>query len=310
MAAQRNTWNSCGTLYHPLNPRTITYDRSSRGATRTMCETFNLEFKNETGIIAWADCGLFESMSGPAMRKGHLWKIYLGRRIQLNDDDLDGSEFIEDLLEDAVLFPLRSSRSSRVQERWETVQESAGLWATRPMANPHEDTDEDSDEPDCGGSDEVSETEWDAHQEEMDDALDGDSVPFLWNGNPAICTEEYEAEVYPDMDMDEDSESDFDPTNPDKEFFDDDDMVEEAPDDAVRDVAPRVEVEVEAHNPVQDGSETMVSDVTLSDSDAASDFDSDEELSGDEAAQEEMHVWAKEGWPILIRSTFKNQSIE
>ncbi|KAJ8514507.1 hypothetical protein ONZ45_g7949 [Pleurotus djamor] len=105
----------------------------SRGATRLMCETFNLEYSQEGGIIAWADQTLFEEFTGDKMKKGDLWKIRVGRSIQLDDEDLDGSVFIEDLLEDAVLFPLRLPHFESSADRWETLQSSPGVWETRPI---------------------------------------------------------------------------------------------------------------------------------------------------------------------------------
>ncbi|KDR78013.1 hypothetical protein GALMADRAFT_138171 [Galerina marginata CBS 339.88] len=79
-----------------------------RGATRMMCETFNLEYTYEGGIYAWADTDLFEEFSGSLMRPEDQWKIHLGRRISLDEDDIDGSAFIEGLLEDAQVFSFRS----------------------------------------------------------------------------------------------------------------------------------------------------------------------------------------------------------
>ena len=63
-----------------------------RGATRIMCETFHLEFSQQHGIYAWADPQLFEEFSGPEMENGDFWKIHLGRRISLDEDDEDGSD--------------------------------------------------------------------------------------------------------------------------------------------------------------------------------------------------------------------------
>jgi hypothetical protein len=118
-----------------------------------MCETFSLEFKKATGIVAWADPTLYETFAGPAMQKGDFWKIHLGRRIELDEDDLDGSQFLEDLLEDAVLFPLRSDLSNRTHERWETVEERPGIWVTRPMAFLDVEVNDNSDDPDDNRSD-------------------------------------------------------------------------------------------------------------------------------------------------------------
>ncbi|KAJ7361712.1 hypothetical protein DFH08DRAFT_655948, partial [Mycena albidolilacea] len=115
---------------HPFPPslylrRQIEYaELRQRGATRLMCETFNLEFDAENGIAAWADEDLYGDYAGPLMQKGDFWKIMLGRRIQLEEDDPDGSLFIEALLEDALIFPTK-------QGPWETVEESPGIWVTR-----------------------------------------------------------------------------------------------------------------------------------------------------------------------------------
>ena len=92
-----------------------------------MIETFSLEFTPQDGIFAWADQELFDEFSGPAMKVGHKWRIHLGRKIMLDEDDLDGSEFVEGLLEDALLFPMDFAR-------WETVQEVPGIWTTRMKA--------------------------------------------------------------------------------------------------------------------------------------------------------------------------------
>ncbi|KAG6842653.1 hypothetical protein H0H93_003954, partial [Arthromyces matolae] len=62
-----------------------------RGATRLMIETFHLEFSDERGIFAWADTALYEEFGGPKMLKGDFWKIQLGRRFDLDEDDHDGS---------------------------------------------------------------------------------------------------------------------------------------------------------------------------------------------------------------------------
>ncbi|KAJ7665266.1 hypothetical protein DFH06DRAFT_923309, partial [Mycena polygramma] len=96
-----------------------------RGATRLMCETFNLEFSSDTGIIAWADDDIYTEFARPLMQRGDFWKIMLGTRVRLDEDDPDGSAFVEALLEDALVFPLSSGG------KWETVEESPGIWVTR-----------------------------------------------------------------------------------------------------------------------------------------------------------------------------------
>ncbi|KAJ7581739.1 hypothetical protein C8J56DRAFT_1056742 [Mycena floridula] len=101
-----------------------------RGATRIMCETFHLEFTNDEGIVAWADSDLYEAFSGPPMQVGDFWKIYLGRRIQLDSQDSDGSQFIEDLLEDI------SDAYYTGCGCWRTTEEAPGIWATRLLRIP------------------------------------------------------------------------------------------------------------------------------------------------------------------------------
>ncbi|KAJ6575158.1 hypothetical protein B0H19DRAFT_1254758 [Mycena capillaripes] len=100
-----------------------------RGATRLMCETFHLEFDPDTGIIAWADGALYDEFPEPLMQNGDFWKIMLGRRINLDEEDLDGSQFIEALLEDTIVFPL----IPLCNLKWETVEETPGIWVTRIM---------------------------------------------------------------------------------------------------------------------------------------------------------------------------------
>ncbi|KAJ7786359.1 hypothetical protein B0H16DRAFT_28465 [Mycena metata] len=95
-----------------------------RGASRAMCETYQLQFHPTNGIIAWADEDLYEDFAGPAMQTGDSWKLMLGRRIELDEDDLDGSQFMVALLEDGVVFPLPHCG-------WETVEEEPGIWVTR-----------------------------------------------------------------------------------------------------------------------------------------------------------------------------------
>jgi len=112
-----------------------------------------MEFKQKTDMVAWADQSLYQTFAGPAMQKGDFWKIHFGRCIELDDDDLDGSQFLEDLLEDALLFPLRSDLSHRTHERWETVEESPGMWVTRPMASLEVELDDDTDDADDNSSD-------------------------------------------------------------------------------------------------------------------------------------------------------------
>ena len=81
-----------------------------------MCETFHLSFSEEDGIIAWADDKIYEQFSGPAMLKGDFWKIHLGRRIDLDEDDLDGLMFIEGLL-GCVILSSQMAHSEQISQR-------------------------------------------------------------------------------------------------------------------------------------------------------------------------------------------------
>jgi len=128
-----------------------------------MCETFQLSFSEQDGIIAWADGDIYEQFSGPAMLKGDFWKIALGRRIELDEDDLDGSMFIEGLLEDMLLYPPAWSTMNKYRnEGWETVEESPGIWITRLIsARIMGDTDGESENSDAEEFEERSPELWD-----------------------------------------------------------------------------------------------------------------------------------------------------
>jgi hypothetical protein len=232
-----------------------------RGASRLMCETFHLEFDPKSGIIAWADQDIYEEFSGPAMLEGDFWKIYLGRRVTLDEDDYDGSQLIEGILEDAVLFPLRSSFSHRITERWDTFEESPGIWVTRPTASsggPHDDESDSNDS--CSDSDE----ECYKNMRNNDEALVNPPDP----NQPTINLDRYESsEGESDAEgKDADAEMDFawQAGGPDNAYISDDD-----------------EIQVLSGNSttVGDGDSLMSQD---SDDSADSDFDSNEELSGDE----------------------------
>lgn len=94
-----------------------------------MIATFQMTFSEEEGIIAWADDEIYQQFSGPGMKNGDQWKIMLGRRIRLDVDDLDGSIFVEELLEDAIMHPLLADPT------WETVrvEGDSKVWVTRPI---------------------------------------------------------------------------------------------------------------------------------------------------------------------------------
>ncbi|KAA1466670.1 hypothetical protein DENSPDRAFT_831544 [Dentipellis sp. KUC8613] len=146
----------------------------ARGATRDMCETFNLEWVPEQGIIAWADEALFQDFSGPAMKPGQLWKIHLGRRITLEDDDQEGSQFIEEFLEDAMMYQtVEPFPDNEEPGRWETILDHSGVWITRPVVGPR----------DAYGSAEAKFTEW-------DDAADDENGPIVNKYEDSECDPE------------------------------------------------------------------------------------------------------------------------
>ncbi|EJD32548.1 hypothetical protein AURDEDRAFT_178364 [Auricularia subglabra TFB-10046 SS5] len=97
-----------------------------RGATPEMIDEFRLEWNQTSGIVALATEELYETWAGPAIRRGDLWKIALGRRLTLEEYDIDGYDFVTELLEDC-LHP-----AGLTVMYWETVQERRGVWMTRP----------------------------------------------------------------------------------------------------------------------------------------------------------------------------------
>ncbi|KAF8322302.1 hypothetical protein DL93DRAFT_2223885 [Clavulina sp. PMI_390] len=96
-----------------------------RGASREMILQFQLHFEEQSGIFAWADQDLFDMYSTEVMAEGDTWKIALGRHIVRNHDDLDGSMFIEELLDEILRWSTH---------QWETVKDGDSSWVTRPKA--------------------------------------------------------------------------------------------------------------------------------------------------------------------------------
>ncbi|KAJ6604695.1 hypothetical protein DFH09DRAFT_1123524 [Mycena vulgaris] len=249
-----------------------------RGATRLMCETFHLEFSSDAGIVAWADGNIYEEFAGPLMQRGDFWKIMLGRRIQLDEDDPDGSAFMEALLEDAVIFPLVSTC------KWETIEESPGIWVTRVIGiTPRGAGDSSDDSGDSMASIE-SEDAWEQAQREFeleDEALEaGYVVPSL-----PVNADHYEA-----SDAEVDSESDVDMAEGGCKTEETDDGC--ASDSGwtyaahVRDTCWMPESE-DVVPSAEDGANGEGSDEDSADSD----FDSDEILSGDEASLAAGRRW-------------------
>lgn len=106
-----------------------------RGATPAMVQKFSLRFSPTLGIVAWASPELYEAFAGPRMQDTDFWKIHLGRRVELRKDDMDGSEFIEGLLEEVLLYqpyPQSQPSTRRMFGGWVTVEETLGIWLTEP----------------------------------------------------------------------------------------------------------------------------------------------------------------------------------
>ncbi|KAL0059835.1 hypothetical protein AAF712_013372 [Marasmius tenuissimus] len=110
----------------------------SRGATRPMCEMFSLSFSPETGITLdmTENDDLFDSWAGEAIlaKECHSWTVSLGREIRLDPDDIDGSDYIEDFLEEALLYS-----TGRLEDPgslfWVTKEVSWGHWDTRAVVS-------------------------------------------------------------------------------------------------------------------------------------------------------------------------------
>ncbi|KAJ6610030.1 hypothetical protein B0H10DRAFT_1954102 [Mycena sp. CBHHK59/15] len=248
-----------------------------RGATYLMCKTFHLEFHSDVGIVAWADGDIYDEFAGPLMQKGDFWKIMLGRSIELEEDDPDGSAFLEALLEDALLFPLPSAR-------WETVEESPGIWVTRALPPPKYNDSDDSSS--SFGSESDSMVPWAFQWEEK--IIEPDYVvPSL----PVRDVDHYQtSDAESDMECegsfteqgDDGYASDpgwaFEANVPNAPWLSADSEDEEEP--TVAPVAGAIEggvipVDVDGPEIVEDGER-------CTDDSADSDFDSDEILSGDE----------------------------
>ncbi|KAG6905914.1 hypothetical protein DXG01_016970 [Tephrocybe rancida] len=293
-----------------------------RGATRLMIETFNLEFTYETGIFAWADPTLYAEFAGPKMREKDFWKIQLGRRFFLDDDDLDGSAFIEGLLEDAILYPGRGGT------QWETVE--PGIWLTRTVVraiggNHDEEGDIEEDEPDVDINLADTDDEEDEDEDEEDEEEDGEDIdseendpaeerlqdvllqPFVDDG-PILLRPGYDtsddasddekmavdaAKVEPytdDVEMVEDTGAAIQAHIQDAPY-----EAEETDSDSEEAVEPaEVEVSVDHQTVVNSGGEDEGEDTATLDADsdsADSDFDEDEHMSGDEDVIKKQSTW-------------------
>ncbi|EJD36441.1 hypothetical protein AURDEDRAFT_188394 [Auricularia subglabra TFB-10046 SS5] len=165
------------------------------GATPAMIELFRLEWNALTGITAWATEPLFDAWAGPALtgRRGQAWKIVLGRRVALDGGDADGARWVRELLDeclDPVGYAFRF---------WETVEERPGVWVTRRISEADAEGGEDMDvsldededaegeeEGDMGDEDDNEgeaddEDEDEDSEEELPEDLDADGPIKYWD---------------------------------------------------------------------------------------------------------------------------------
>jgi hypothetical protein len=236
-----------------------------RGATREMCDTFHLEYTEKKGIFAWATPLIRAEFSGPAMKPGDKWKIHLGRCIKLDHDDPHGSAFIEGLLEDACLYPLCSEESDRKYQRWETVKEGSDVWVTKLMESRGEGMDDTSDDK----WDERDSLEYFRLRQKWDKELEN---PDRNDDGPVVLVDGCGSRGFMHVDDDEDDEdeggSSDDANHTDEEMLSDAEAVERP--DAIW---------TEHDHVAEDSAGGVEQD---SDDVAGSDWDSDEELSGDD----------------------------
>ena len=104
----------------------------SRGATRAFCETWRARFNEDCGIVVrpsddLRDCyeDLSEELGFPWYPH---WSIWIGRRIKLEDWDLNGRRFMEDLLD--IIF------CDDDDGLWITYKDHQDSWVTRPKEGP------------------------------------------------------------------------------------------------------------------------------------------------------------------------------
>jgi hypothetical protein len=121
-------------FYPAVNRRAEYVELRRRGASRAMCEEFSLQFTPEKGIVAWLNRDLMDEFAGPTIQDGDKWKVYLGRKVQLDSDDHDGTFFIEGILEDALIYWNKNTA------RWVTLKEEGSdgkTWSTLPSPRVH-----------------------------------------------------------------------------------------------------------------------------------------------------------------------------
>lgn len=246
-----------------------------------MCEAFALEYSAHTGITAWADDALFETFSGPGMLDGDQWAIRLGRRIVLDFDDEDGGEFMEGFLEDALFFAVRGRRGEGLRHiEWVTVLTAGRVWVTQPDADT-EATRDDDDVSSTGSSERDALDEdagWDLDEEEAWEdekdwsALDGAAIP----GNPHAHPGRYKI-----LDALLEHQHRAEPNGPvlfeDRyDTAEDDPDLDEEDDEDVYGYAHAVDGVWQPADASEEELEEEEDDV------AGSDWDSDEQLSGDD----------------------------
>lgn len=95
----------------------------ARGATLAFCETWKATFDDYRGIIIRANDRLREAYETLIGESGS-WTIWIGRRIEFCSDDLDGSLFMEDLLD--LIF------TEDHEGLWITYREEGTSWVTGP----------------------------------------------------------------------------------------------------------------------------------------------------------------------------------
>lgn len=140
----------------------------NRGATPLMCQLYDLGFDQESGIIAWADDELFEEFTNEEMTEDGRWMIFLGRQVQLNPKDEDGSFFMVELLEETMDSP-HSPIASMSEYRWVTERHPDGVWATRPeLVNDNQmEVDSDDDPLDFAAGQNTLRNEYDVSEDDL-----------------------------------------------------------------------------------------------------------------------------------------------
>ncbi|KZT28721.1 hypothetical protein NEOLEDRAFT_1239266, partial [Neolentinus lepideus HHB14362 ss-1] len=246
----------------------------ARGATAAMCERYKLRYTPSGGIIATADEALRDIYAGAAIEPEHEWRIHLGRCLTLEDGDTDGAQFLENLLEEVLYFPMRPEHSQCIWDRWETVRWDDNVWVTRPIFDRFEKDDSSSDEDGWDSDDDRTALERARH---LADRALGDEEE-----EEVIQPDEYESTG---SEGSEGSDSDMEMQEPDWAwqagvsdvvYNSDTDMVDELDDDEDSEGdAVVVKAELVTHTETE-------AKLEESSSSADSDFDSSEELSGDE----------------------------